>query len=61
VIGRVRRVLATLVGAPQTMDPAELEERVEVLEAMVDSNKRALEEHEADQQVHITPEGKRVE
>lgn len=47
---QVQHVLDMLFGNPTTMDPTELETRVEVLEARVESNTtaiRELEEHHA--------------
>ncbi len=55
-VQRVQRVLATLFASPQTMDPDELEDRVEILEQRVEANVIALERHEADLTAHTPSE-----
>lgn len=45
-------MLAWLFGIPKTMDPDELEDRVDVLEAKVKSNQIALQEHTVDPGAH---------
>lgn len=53
---RLGDMLATIFGAPHTMKPEEAEERIEVLESKVESNKAALERHASDQEVHVQVE-----
>ena len=49
----IRRVFELLRGP--TMPPEEIEERVEVLESKVRANKIAIERHESNQEVHLSP------
>lgn len=54
---RIGRVLESLLGAPHTMSPAEIEERVLVLESKVEANREALKEHERTRHPLPTEEG----
>jgi hypothetical protein len=44
---RIEAMIASLFWAPSSMPQSELEERVHVLEAKIESNEEALSRHEA--------------
>jgi len=48
----IRNMFGGWLGVPTVMDPEELEDRVHMLEAKVETNRIAIEKHEADSQRH---------